>query len=117
MFITPTKAKMLVLVFDESDTWGAPEVPLYKAIVQMLLQEGISGATVLRGIMGFGAAHQLHELDATSLSTDRPVSVLVIDLEDRLRAVMPKIAPMIEEGIAFLMDGEILHHGAGVPGA
>lgn len=117
MFITPTRAKMLVLFFDESDTWGTPEVPLYKAIVQALVADGISGATVLRGIMGFGAAHQLHEVDASNFSTDRPVTILVVDLEDRLRAAMGKIAPMIEEGMGFLLDGEVLHHGAGVPGA
>lgn len=117
MFITPTKARMLVLFFDESDTWGTPPVPLYQAIVQLLIAEGISGATVLRGIMGYGAAHQLHEMDAANFSTDRPVTILAVDLEDRLRAAMEKIAPMIEEGMGFLMDGEILHHGAGVPGA
>ena len=117
MFITPTPAKMLVLFFDESDVWGAPTVPLYQAIVRLLIAEGISGATVHRGIMGFGAAHQLHEIGPGTFSTDRPVTVTVVDLEDRLRAVMTKIAPMIEEGMAFLLDGEILHHGAGVPGA
>lgn len=118
MFVTPTPAKMLVIFFDESDTWGSPPEPLYQAIVRLLVEEGISGATVHRGIMGFGAAHQLHELDTTgNFSTDRPVSIMVVDLEDRLRAIVPKIAPMIEEGMAFLLDGEILHHGAGVPGA
>jgi uncharacterized protein len=117
MFITPTPARMLVIFFDESDTWGTPPVPLARAIVEKLISEGISGATVLRGLMGFGAAHQLHEAEPGGFSSDRPITIAVIDTEDALRAVLPKIAPMIEEGIVFLLDGEILHHGAGVPGA
>lgn len=104
---------MLLIFFDESDTWGDPRIPLYEAVVRVLLEEGVAGATVLRGVLGYGAAHQLTQ-DALSGSTaDRPVVVLSIDREEKLRAVLPRLQPMITEGMVFLAGGEVLHWAGG----
>jgi PII-like signaling protein len=106
-------ARMLLIFFDESDTWGDPRIPLYEAVVRVLLEEGVAGATVLRGVLGYGAAHQLTQ-DALSGSTaDRPVVVLSIDREEKLRAVLPRLQPMITEGMVFLAGGEVLHWAGG----
>lgn len=108
---------MLLIFFDESDTWGDPRIPLYEAVVRVLLEEGVAGATVLRGVLGYGAAHQLTQ-DALSGSTaDRPVVVLSIDREEKLRAVLPRLQPMITEGMVFLAGGEVLHWAGGNPAA
>jgi PII-like signaling protein len=110
-------ARMLLIFFDESDTWGDPRIPLYEAVVRVLLEEGVAGATVLRGVLGYGAAHQLTQ-DALSGSTaDRPVVVLSIDREEKLRAVLPRLQPMITEGMVFLAGGEVLHWAGGNPAA
>ncbi len=104
---------MLLIFFDESDTWGDPRIPLYEAVVRVLLEEGIAGATVVRGVLGYGAAHKLTQ-DALSGSTaDRPVMVLSIDREEKLRAVLPRLQPMITEGLVFLAGGEVLHWAGG----
>lgn len=105
--------QMMMLFFDESDTWGDPRIPLYEAVVRVLLEHQIAGATVLRGVMGFGAARHLREAGLFGVSPDRPVTVLCVDQEHKLRGVMPAIEPMITEGMVFLLDGEILHHAGG----
>lgn len=104
---------MLLLFFDESDSWGDPRIPLYEAVVRVLMEQGIAGATVLRGIMGFGGAHELHQAGLFGISPDRPVTVICIDEEQKLRDAMPAIAPMITEGLAFLLSGEVLHYAGG----
>ncbi len=104
---------MLMIFFDESDTWGDPRIPLYEAVVRVLLEEGIAGATVVRGVLGYGAAHKLTQDALFGSTADRPVAVLSIDREDKLRAVLPKLQPMITEGLVFLAGGEVLHWAGG----
>jgi len=103
--------KMMLIFLDETDTWGESRVPLYEAIVESLMHAGISGATVHNGIMGFGANRQLHRKRLFGVTDERPVTITVIEQEDKLRAVLPKLQGMIREGLVFLVDGELLHIG------
>lgn len=109
-------SKLMLLFFDEQDTWGDPRIPLYEAVVRVLLEHQIAGATVLRGLIGFGAARYLREAGLFGVSPDRPITVLCVDEEAKLRAVMPAIAPLITEGMVFLLDGEVLHQSGGPQG-
>jgi PII-like signaling protein len=106
-------ARMMLLFFDEGDTWGDPRIPLYEAVVRVLMEEGIAGATVLKGELGYGAAHELTQDGLFGLSMDRPVVVLTIDREDKLRAALPRLQPMITQGLVFLAGGEVLHWAGG----
>ena len=63
--------------------------PLYQAIVELLRERGLAGATVLRGIEGFGAKAHLHTTRLLRLSEDLPVLIEVVDQEDRIRAILP----------------------------
>lgn len=110
----PAPAKLLLIYVDETDTWGDEMQPLYDAIVRRLLQLGVAGATVQRGLMGFGANLRVHRPRLLGISDERPVVISVIDHEARLRSVMPELRSMIREGLVFLVDGEILHQGMGV---
>ena len=103
--------KMMLIFLDETDTWGESRVPLYEAIVESLMQAGISGATVHNGIMGFGANRQLHRKRLFGVTDERPVTITVIEQEAKLRAVLPRMQNMIREGLVFLVDGEVLHIG------
>lgn len=103
--------KMMLIFLDETDTWGESRVPLYEAIVESLMQAGISGATVNNGIMGFGANRQLHRKRLFGVTDERPVTITVIENEARLRGVLPRLQTMIQEGLVFLVDGELLHLG------
>jgi hypothetical protein len=73
----------------ETDAWHGR--PLYEAIVHLLRERGLAGATVIRGIEGFGAKQHLHTTRILSLSNDLPILIEVVDQEDRLRAVLPEL--------------------------
>ena len=101
-------SKLLLIFIDETDTWGDSRVPLYEAIVEKLVESGIDGATVHSGIMGFGANRRPHKKGLFGVTDDRPVTILVVDNEARLRAVLPAIKDMVKEGLIFLVDGEVI---------
>lgn len=101
-------SKLLIIYIDETDTWGESRVPLYEAIVEKLFELGIDGATVQTGVMGYGANRRLHKKRLFGVTDDRPVTISVIDSEDRLRAALPKLKHMVAEGLMFLVDGEVI---------
>jgi PII-like signaling protein len=90
----------------ESDHYDGQ--PLYEAIVALLRERGVAGATVLRGIEGYGRAARLHTTRILRLSEDLPILIEVIDREDRLRAVLPEIDAMVEGGLITLEKVEVI---------
>jgi hypothetical protein len=94
----------------ESDTWQGR--PLYEAIVHLVRDRGLAGATVLRGIEGFGASQHLHTTRILRLSEDLPVLIEVVDLEDRVRAILPEIDAMVSGGLITLERVEVFAHRA-----
>ena len=82
--------------------------PLYEAIVRLLRERGVAGATVLRGIEGYGRAARLHTTRILRLSEDLPILIEVVDREDRLRAVLPEIDAMVEGGLITLEKVEVI---------
>jgi uncharacterized protein len=94
----------------ESDTWHGR--PLYEAIVHLLRDRGLAGATVIRGIEGFGAKQHLHTARILSLSTDLPVLIEVVDREDRIRAILPEIDAMVGDGLITLERVEVFAYRA-----
>jgi PII-like signaling protein len=106
-------ARMLLMFFDESEAWGDPRIPLYEAVVRVLMEEGIAGATVLKGELGYGAGHQLTQDGLFGSTAERPVVVMAIDREEKLRAALPSLRPMIRQGLVFLVEGEVLDWSGG----
>jgi PII-like signaling protein len=90
----------------ESDRWEGK--PLYEAIVLKLRERGIAGATVLRGIEGYGRTARLHTARILRLSEDLPILVEVVDREDRLRSVLPDIDAMVQGGLITLEQVEVM---------
>ena len=82
--------------------------PLYEVIVETLRAEGVAGATVLRGVEGYGRAARLHTASVLRLSSDLPILIEVVDREDRLRAVLPRIDAMVPEGLITLEHVEVI---------
>ena len=91
--------------------------PMHRAIVQMLRKEGYAGATVLRGIEGFGHASRLHTATILRLSEDLPLVIEVVDRADRIEALLPKLEEMGVTGLVTVEDVEVhqygTHRGAG----
>lgn len=94
----------------ETDAWHGR--PLYEAIVHLLRERGLAGATVIRGIEGFGAKQHLHTTRILSLSNDLPILIEVVDQEDRLRAVLPELDAMVSEGLITLERVEVVAYRA-----
>lgn len=90
--------QMLLRIFiGERDKYK--HIPLYEAIVEFLRKEGFAGATVLRGIAGFGAHSMYHTDRLLRLSTDLPVVIEVIDETPRIEEVIPRLEEMMDGGL------------------
>ena len=82
--------------------------PLYEALVSFFRERGFAGATVLRGISGFGAHARVHTDKILRLSLDLPVVVEVVDEEARIRSVLPELDRMIDGGLVTLERAQVL---------
>ncbi|HZR23272.1 MAG TPA: DUF190 domain-containing protein [Vicinamibacterales bacterium] len=98
--------KMLLMFVNETDMWN--NHPLYQAIVERLRQLDIAGATATPGLMGFGHHHRMHHKGLFGIADDRPMTIVAVDEESRLRAVVPEIRAMVREGLLLLVDVELL---------
>lgn len=84
----------------ESDRWR--HKPLYEAIVEMLRREGFAGATILRGVGGYGASSRYHTEKILRLSQDLPIIIEVVEYEERIQSILPKLDEMIGGGLITL---------------
>jgi len=101
-----TKATKLTIYIGDSDKHGRK--PLHLAIVELLHAEGISGATVLHGIEGYGSHKQINTARILDLSADLPEVIVAVDLPEKIEAVLPKLDPMIEQGLMTTEDARIV---------
>ena len=92
----------------ESDRWRGK--PLHDAIVESLRAHDIAGVTVYRGICGYGAHRRFHKEKRLSLSQDLPIILSVIDEEEKLRAYLPILEQMVDEGLVVLSDVEVIKY-------
>ena len=97
--------KLLRIFIGESDTWHGK--PLYQAIVERVREHGLAGATVLRGIEGFGAESHLHTARILRLSEDLPVLIEIVDTEENIRGILPGLDEMIADGLVTLETVEV----------
>ncbi|MGA8142470.1 MAG: DUF190 domain-containing protein [Candidatus Acidiferrales bacterium] len=102
------KAKMLRIHFGEDDKWK--EKPLYRAIVEKCRELDIAGATVFRGIEGYGASTLIRRSHPLSFSHDAPVMVSVIDSEDKIKALIPYLDEMVDEGLIAVSEVEVIKY-------
>jgi PII-like signaling protein len=104
-----TSQKMLLVFVDDTDMWR--EERLYAALVRVLERNGIAGVTVLSGIMGYGVHRRIHSKGLFGVSDEKPITLVAIDDEDKIRGVLPKILPMVKEGLVTLLDAEVISKG------
>jgi len=84
----------------ESDKWHGK--PLYEAIVELLRKEGFSGATVLRGVGGYGSSSVYHTDKLLRLSQDLPILLEVIEYQERIERILPELDRMVDGGLITL---------------
>jgi PII-like signaling protein len=105
-------ARRLMVILDEDDRFE--QRPLFMEIVRRARDAGLAGASVFRGIEGFGPSHHLHTSRILSLTADLPVMILIIDSAANIDRFLPELADLVVGGVIALDDVEIAgHRGSG----
>ncbi|MHB8585612.1 MAG: DUF190 domain-containing protein [Thermoplasmatota archaeon] len=95
-------AKRITIYLGESDRSG--QEPLYKAIVRFLRARGLWGATVTRGLMGFGKKNSIHTARIEVLSTDLPIVIEAVDSAAKIEGVLAELSTMVVDGLITVED-------------
>jgi PII-like signaling protein len=104
----PSEAVLLRIFIGESDRWE--HKPLYEAIVLAAREVHLAGATVLRGLMGFGKCSRLHTSKILRLSEDLPLVIEIVDSEENINAFLPTLEKMMGGGLVTLEKVKVLHY-------
>ena len=107
----PEEAQLLRIFIGESDKWKG--LPLYEAIILKAREMGIAGATMLRGLMGYGANSRIHTAKILRLSEDLPIIVEIVDGTDKISALLPIIQEMVGDGLITIENVHVLKYRGG----
>ncbi len=102
------KAKLLRIHFGENDEWHGK--PLYRAIVEKCRELDIAGATVFRGIEGYGASTLIRRSHLLSFSSDAPLMVSVVDSDEKIKQLLPFLDEMLRDGLIATSDVEVIKY-------
>lgn len=102
------KALRLKIYLGESDRFEGR--PAYQAVVELLRRRGFWGATVLRGVYGFGKRSRLHAASVLRLSEDLPLVIEVVESEEKVLAIVPEVSAMVKGGLVTVEDVRVLRH-------
>ena len=105
------EAQLLRIFIGESDRWHG--MPLYEAIVRKAREVGLAGATVLRGLEGFGARSRIHTVKILRLSEDLPIVVEIVDRAQRIEEFLPLLDEMVTEGMITVEKVHIIAYRHG----
>jgi PII-like signaling protein len=101
-------AKRLTIFIGESDRWHRK--PLYSEVVHRAHAAGMAGATVLRGVEGFGASHHIHTSRILALSEDLPVAIVIVDTAERVEQFVPELHDLVSEGMVIIDDVTVVRY-------
>ncbi len=104
----PGKAKLMRIFIGENDKWNGK--PLHTALLESMRANDIAGVTVYQGILGYGANRRIHKDTALHLSHDRPIMLSAVDTEEHLRAFLPLLDDMVQQGLVVFSDVDIFKY-------
>ena len=96
----PSEAELLRIFIGEADKFEGK--PLFEVIVNLARKQGLAGATVTRGLIGFGADSRMHSANILRLSEDLPVVIEIVDSAEKIETFLPQLDGMIKEGMVTL---------------
>ena len=108
MVTIPKDGYLLRIFVGESNKYG--HHPLYEIIVLKAREAGLAGATVLRGVMGFGKGSVLHTAKVLRLSEDLPMVIEIVDSLERIEAFLPTLDQIISDGLITLEKVQVIRH-------
>ena len=111
MRVLDGEATLVRVFIGESDQWR--HQPLALAVIERLRKEGYSGATVLRGVAGFGARSVLHTTQILRLSEDLPVVIEMVEAHERVEALLAILDEMVPEGLVILEKVRVVKYSPG----
>ena len=100
-------AKLVRVHFGEDDRWHGK--PLYEAIVEEARRHDLAGATVYRGIEGYGASSRIHRQQLLT-SSDLPIVLCLIDTADKIERFLPTLQSMVQEGLVAISDVDVIRY-------
>jgi uncharacterized protein len=101
-------AQRLTIIVGETDT--VEHRPVYTEIVHRAHAAGLIGASVFRGIEGFGATGRVHTTRLLDLAEDLPVSVVIVDTAEKIAAFLPDLEAIVGDGLVLVEDVQVVHH-------
>lgn len=101
-------ALRLTIFVGESDQWH--HKPLYHEIVHRAHRTGLAGASVIRGIEGYGASSRIHTTRILSLSEDLPLAIVIVDGKEKIQAFLPQLDELITEGLVIVDPVEVIRY-------
>jgi len=107
------EGQLLRILIGESDRWEGK--PLYEALVFKAREMGLAGATMLRGLMGYGAASRIHTAKILRLSEDLPVIVEIVDSPEKISPFLSVVDEMVQEGLVTLERVQVIFYRHGTP--
>lgn len=110
----PEDAELLRIFIGETDKHRGR--PLYEVIVETARRLGLAGATVLRGVMGYGANSRMHTAKILRLSEDLPLVIEIVDKPERIALLLPEIDGLIQEGLVTLEKIRVIAYRHNQPG-
>lgn len=102
------RATRLTIFVKESDQWHRR--PVYTEIVHRAHKSGLAGASVFRGIEGYGKSSHIHTTRILSLSEDLPCSIVIVDADDKIQAFLPQLDELVTEGLVILDPVEVVKY-------
>ena len=101
----PEKAEVLRIFIGESDKHKGR--PLYELIVEEARERGLAGATVARGILGYGAHSRIHTAKILRLSEDLPIVIEIVDTPERIEGFIPYLDDVVDEGLVIIEEARV----------
>ncbi len=107
----PLECELIRVFIGESDRSNGR--PLYEIIVEAARKKGLAGATVLRGVMGFGAKSRIHTSKILRLSEDLPMIIEIVDATEKIESFLPELQGLVKDGLITIEKARVLAYRSG----